>query len=201
MIFEILTFFFRSDITLEQVSLGLKFNKDLKELRQGDTLPVTFKFGLGCKLVPAESPSSPLLFNSPTVNDDDVQPLLELREQQLKDEEEAMELRECQLKEREEALLKEQEEWKKWKEVEKEIKEDQEVMKHNWETLDEWKELLGRLQEEDEEEEKQQKELETQLKTITRRNTELNKECQEKEASIEHLQQSITQKDGHVKDQ
>ena len=72
-----------------------------------------------------------------------------------------MELRECQLKEREEALLKEQEEWKKWKEeVEKEIKGDQEVMKHNWEGLDEWQELLGGLQEEDEVEEKQQKELE-----------------------------------------
>ena len=66
---------------------------------------------------------------------------MELREHHLKAREEAVKVRE-------QALLNDREEWKEWKEwVDKEISEDMEVLDHNRQTLEEWQELLGHLEE------------------------------------------------------
>jgi hypothetical protein len=70
--------FYRSGVTLQEVRLGLTFNKDLKELKEGQSLPVLLHMGPGCKIVPKAEPLpqakncvsplslSPLLFDSPT---------------------------------------------------------------------------------------------------------------------------------------
>ena len=147
---------YRSEVTLQQIRLGLTFNKDLKELKEGQSLPVMLHMGqsplpvtlcvvLGCNTVPTAepltqardfvSPLSPLLFESPTPAE--TEDSVSGREQNIQME--AVSSREKDVEEQELQLTREHEMWKEWKErVEKDITEDLSIIKHNREHLAEW---------------------------------------------------------------
>ena len=128
---------YRSEVTIQQVRLGLTFNKDLKE---GESLPVTLNMGLGCKIVltlSAEPPAqardcvsplspSPLLFESPTP----VETVENISGRKQDLQEDLISLKE-DIEERELQLTREQEEWKKWKKVEEDIMQDLSIIEDN----------------------------------------------------------------------
>lgn len=207
---------YRSEVTIQQVRLGLTFNKDLKE---GESLPVTLNMGLGCKIVPtlsAEPPAqardcvsplspSPLLFESPTPVETEEN--ISGRKQDL--QKDLISLKK-DIEERELQLTREQEEWKKWKKkVEEDIMQDLSIIEDNKQHLAEWEEQLRHLEEEDKRHENQwrkwQQELRENLTKVQKERDdllgqvqkakeeikELHQQCQQKEDHSEHLQQRI----------
>ena len=209
---------YRSEVTLQEVRLGLTFNKDLKE---GESLPITLNMGLGCKIVPTLSAEpltqardcvsvsplspSPLLFESPTPVETEEN--ISGRKQNL--QKDPISLRE-DIEERKLQLTREQEEWKEWKKkVEEDIMEDLSIIEDNKQRLAEWEEQLRHLEEEDEKHENQwrkwQQELRENLTKVQKERNdlldlvqtgkeeikELHLQCQQKEDHSAHLQQRI----------